>query len=205
VMSTPYNVITVDPDEARHSPWLSLRQVSKAVDPHSAATRRMIEKLFECLNNWPQKGVGLSAPQVGLLARVFVVNIPAARRQAAEPAEVLPGTPPPPPLPPIRMAVINPTLTELSEDMEKAVEGCLSIPEVRGAVPRHTSLRLQGIDEHGQPIDLRVTGLVARVFQHEYDHLDGILYIDRMEPGDPLEAPRPTVAQAEPVLPDPTA
>ena len=172
----------------------SLRRISVPVDPTAPETLRIVERLFECLDNWHQKGVGLSAPQVGILARIFVVNIPHARRKAAERQAADPemengvDTPISEP-PPIRMAVINPVLSELSDEMEKAVEGCLSIPDVRGAVSRHISVRLQGVDQNGDAIDMRVNGFTARVFQHEFDHLQGILYIDRMAAGDNLDWP----------------
>jgi peptide deformylase len=195
-MTTRYSIITVDPDEARQSQYLALRHVSREVDPSAPETKRLVEGLFECLEEGPIRGVGLSAPQVGILARIFVVNIREQRKRTYRaPGEVDPSDSTeqtPSDFSPIRMAVINPVLTELSVDKENDYEGCLSIPGYRGPVPRHKRLRVQGYDENGSQIDMIVEDFVARVFQHEIDHLDGILYVDRMEPDDIIEiAPMP--------------
>jgi peptide deformylase len=72
--------------------------------------------------------------------------------------------------------LINPRLTPIGDDIEQGWEGCLSVPGMRGLVPRHRELHYEGVDLHGQPIERRVSGFHARVVQHEVDHLDGILY-----------------------------
>jgi peptide deformylase len=190
---TRYSIITIDPDDVRSGKNLALRAVSHEVDPLSPDTQRVIAGLFDLLENGPQKGVGLAAPQVGILSRIFVVNIKALRKPAYTDPDA-PSITDEPPLhdpTPLRMAVVNPVFSELSEDKVKDYEACLSIPGYRGAVPRHHRLRVQAFNEHGEAIDMIVEGFVARVFQHEYDHLEGILYLDRMDSKNPLEIPPP--------------
>lgn len=108
-------------------------------------------------------GVGLAAPQIGVNLRVVIFEV--SRNPRYPDAETVPQT-----------VLINPVLTPLSGDMEEGWEGCLSVPGMRGLVPRYTSLRYQGRDEYGALIDRTVSGFHARVVQHECDHLDGILY-----------------------------
>jgi len=108
-------------------------------------------------------GAGLAAPQIGEQLRVVIFGL--ARNPRYPNAEPVPYT-----------VLINPVVTPLSEDLEEGWEGCLSVPGMRGVVPRYTQLRYQGYDQFGVPIDRNVNGFHARVVQHEYDHLDGILY-----------------------------
>jgi len=108
-------------------------------------------------------GAGLAAPQIGEQLRVVIFGV--ARNPRYPSAEPVPYT-----------VLINPIITPLSEDLEEGWEGCLSVPGMRGVVPRYTQLRYQGYDQFGEPIDRSVSGFHARVVQHEYDHLDGILY-----------------------------
>jgi peptide deformylase len=192
-MPPRYTIINVSPDEARTGQYLALRQVSQPVDPYAPETKAIIEALFDCLENGPVKGRGLAAPQVGILARIFVVNIPNLRPKSYG---IDPNAPPiaetrtDPPLDytfPIRTAVINPVITDLTGDTDKDYEACLSIRGVRGPVPRYRKIRVTGFNELGKPIDMVLDDSVARVFQHEADHLDGILYVDRMGTSDELE------------------
>jgi peptide deformylase len=108
-------------------------------------------------------GVGLAAPQIGVNLRVVIFEV--SQNPRYPDAETVPQT-----------VLINPVLTPLSEAMEDGWEGCLSVPGMRGLVPRYTHLRYQGRDEYGALIDRTVSGFHARVVQHECDHLDGILY-----------------------------
>ena len=108
-------------------------------------------------------GVGLAAPQIGVDLRVVIFEVNQNPRYPD--AETVPQT-----------VLINPVLTPLSDVMEEGWEGCLSVPGMRGLVPRYTHLRYQGRDEYGALIDRTVSGFHARVVQHECDHLDGILY-----------------------------
>lgn len=108
-------------------------------------------------------GAGLAAPQIGVGLQVVIFEVGANPRYPD--AESVPFT-----------VLINPLLTALSDTMEAGWEGCLSVPGMRGLVPRHTDLRYQGFDAAGKPVDRRVSGFHARVVQHEVDHLHGILY-----------------------------
>ncbi len=108
-------------------------------------------------------GAGLAAPQIGIDLQVVIFGVEPNERYPQ--AEEIPDT-----------VLINPVLTPLSDELEEDWEGCLSVPGLRGMVPRHTRLRYQGYDEKGNRIDRSVTGFHARVVQHEYDHLLGILY-----------------------------
>ena len=113
-------------------------------------------------------GAGLAAPQIGVSLQVVIFGVTQNPRYPD--AEAVPQT-----------VLINPLLTPLDDEEEEGWEGCLSVPGLRGVVPRYTHLRYQGFDEKGQPIDRSVTGFHARVVQHECDHLMGILYPMRIE------------------------
>jgi peptide deformylase len=108
-------------------------------------------------------GAGLAAPQIGVSLRVVIFGF--ERNERYPDAEAVPFT-----------ILCNPVLTPLGEEFEEGWEGCLSVPGMRGLVPRHARLRYAGFDEHGRAIDREASGFHARVVQHECDHLDGILY-----------------------------
>ena len=108
-------------------------------------------------------GAGLAAPQIGVGLQVVIFGVDTNPRYPE--AEAVPYT-----------VLINPVLSALSDRMEEAWEGCLSVPGMRGRVPRHQALRYRGFDERGMPIDRSVSDFHARVVQHEVDHLSGILY-----------------------------
>ncbi len=114
-----------------------------------------------------QDGAGLAAPQIGVPLQVVIFGIEHNPRYPD--AEPVPYT-----------ELVNPVLTALSDEMEDGWEGCLSVPGLRGVVPRYTQLRYEGFDPQGRPIRRDVTGFHARVVQHECDHLAGILYPMRM-------------------------
>jgi peptide deformylase len=109
-------------------------------------------------------GAGLAAPQIAVPWRVVIFGTGAPNPRYPN-AEVVPYT-----------VLINPTLTPIGEQIEQGWEGCLSVPGMRGLVPRFAQLHYRGVDQFGAPIDRRVSGFHARVVQHEVDHLDGILY-----------------------------
>jgi len=113
-------------------------------------------------------GAGLAAPQIGVAWRVVIFGTGAANPRYPE-AEIVPPT-----------VLINPELEPLGEEIESGWEGCLSVPGMRGLVPRFRHLRYRGVDERGRRIERQVSGFHARVVQHEVDHLDGILYPMRM-------------------------
>jgi peptide deformylase len=108
-------------------------------------------------------GAGLAAPQIGVALRVVIFEVTQNPRYPH--AESIPFT-----------VLVNPVLTSIGNAMEEGWEGCLSVPGMRGLVPRYQKLRYSGFDERGQPIDRSVDGFYARVVQHECDHLDGVLY-----------------------------
>jgi len=108
-------------------------------------------------------GAGLAAPQIAVPLRVVIFGV--GRNPRYPDAEEVPYT-----------VLINPVITPVQDQVEEDWEGCLSVPGMRGLVPRWHALRYQGRDQHGQPIDRTVSGFHARVVQHETDHLDGILY-----------------------------
>jgi peptide deformylase len=108
-------------------------------------------------------GAGLAAPQIGVLLRVVIFGVHANPRYPS--AEEVPDT-----------VLINPVLEPLGAEMEEGWEGCLSVPGMRGVVPRYKRLRNRGCDENGRPFEREVSDFHARVVQHEVDHLDGVLY-----------------------------
>ena len=109
------------------------------------------------------QGAGLAAPQIGVNLQVVIFGVETNQRYPN--AEEVPFT-----------ILINPRLTPVDDEMEEGWEGCLSVPGMRGLVPRHVNLRYQGFDEKGKKIDRTVTEFHARVVQHECDHLAGVLY-----------------------------
>ncbi len=113
-------------------------------------------------------GAGIAAPQIGVSLQVVMFGV--GKNPRYPDAEEVPFT-----------ILINPTLTPLDDDQEEGWEGCLSVPGMRGLVPRYTHLRYTGVDEKGNSIDRTVTGFHARVVQHECDHLFGVLYPMRVK------------------------
>ena len=113
-------------------------------------------------------GAGIAAPQIGVSLRVVIFGV--GHNPRYPDAEQVPYT-----------VLINPVLKAMCDDMEDGWEGCLSVPGMRGVVPRFTRLHYTGFDQYGQPIDRLVSGFHARVVQHECDHLDGILYPMRIQ------------------------
>ncbi len=128
--------------------------------------RTLVQDMFETMDD--AGGVGLAAPQIDVSLQVMVFGF--------ESSERYPDAPPVP-----RTALINPTIEILSDTLEDGWEGCLSIPGLRGIVPRYASIRYRGVDVEGRPIVCDAHGFHARVVQHEYDHLIGRLYPSRIE------------------------
>ncbi|MBV8781871.1 MAG: peptide deformylase [Phycisphaerae bacterium] len=146
-----------DPLQVINYPDPRLKQVSTPVEDFDAELESLAVRMLELMRE--SKGVGLAAPQVGINRRFFVMN-PTGDPDAAR-------------------VIVNPELSEL-EGSESSEEGCLSIPELRVQIERSAHARLKGFDVHGEPIDLSADGYIARIWQHEFDHLNGILLIDRM-------------------------
>ena len=125
----------------------------------------LIDDMFDTMA--AAQGAGLAAPQIGVALRVVIFGIDDNPRYPD--AEVVPRT-----------VLINPVLTPLSSEIEEGWEGCLSVPGLRGVVPRHARIRYRGLDPLGRPIEREADGFHARVVQHECDHLIGRLYPTRM-------------------------
>ena len=156
-----------------------LRKKARKVDRITSDVRRLVEDMIVTMRDAP--GVGLAAPQVGISQRVIVVEF----AEDEERADVPEGEPPPPP-PKKLYAVINPEITYRSEAMVEGVEGCLSIPGWAGVVNRHEEIEVKGLNRAGGKFKLRAQGWLARIFQHEVDHLDGVLFTDRISGPDHL-------------------
>lgn len=145
-----------------------LRSVAAPVpDPTAPAVRQLIDDMVDSLEE--AGGIGLAAPQIGVLQRVLIFWVPDARATDEPDDGPCPLT-----------ALINPVLEPLDDRMALGWEGCLSIPGLRGEVPRHLRMRVSATTPEGEPFEAIVAGTRARVLQHEVDHLDGILYLDRM-------------------------
>jgi peptide deformylase len=145
-------------------------------DPTQPQIRALVSDMVETMVD--AGGVGLAAPQVHVPLRIVIFHPPAepaedAEEEAAEEAapEVDPGQ---------LTILINPRIEPLTEDTGLGWEGCLSVPGMRGIVPRFTRIRYSGLDLNGHPLSVEAEGFHARVVQHECDHLDGILYPQRM-------------------------
>lgn len=134
-----------------------LRQMAREVEAVTGVHRRLVDDMRATMRG--ASGVGLAAPQVGVLERIFVWEVEDASG-----------------------ALINPVITAHSEEVVADEEGCLSLPGVAYPVERRAGARIEGLDEMGRRVEIESKGLLARVFQHEIDHLDGILFIDRLPP-----------------------
>lgn len=150
-----------------------LRQVARPVDRFDNGLQALIDDMFETLHAAP--GVGLAAPQVGASLRVFVAEWP---EDVEDPESLKP------------YAIVNPVIVKANGE-EEAEEGCLSIPGFVGDVRRATELVVKGKDRYGNKIRLLADGWLARIFQHEIDHLDGILFIDRVDGPDKIRPVQP--------------
>jgi peptide deformylase len=131
-------------------------------DIRSAAFQKLVDDMIDTMHEY--HGVGLAAPQVHEGLRMFVALLdedPDAKSEAA--------------------VIINPEILPNGSEIEEGWEGCLSIPDIRGMVPRYTDIRLQALDRAGRTIELPLKNFPARVAQHETDHLDGVLFFDRMK------------------------
>lgn len=137
-----------------------LRQAAEDVAEVDDEVRGLVRDMFDTM--YDADGVGLAAPQVGLLWRVIVVD---PREEGVEP-----------------LALVNPRVVASGDETDRAEEGCLSIPGVRDVVERPTTATVEALDLDGEPVRLAAEGLLARVLQHEVDHLDGVLFPDRLTP-----------------------
>src|SRR5262245_30903776 len=138
-----------------------LRQRAKPVETFDEPLRQLVSDMFETMQAY--RGVGLAGNQVGVLQRVLVIEVPVENGA------------------PTRLALVNPMLSEASGQQAEE-EGCLSIPGIYEDVKRAMTIRVRARDPEGQPLDFVAEGYLARVLQHEVDHLDGVLFLDRLSP-----------------------
>ncbi len=145
-----------------------LRQQAREIpgaEVTSPPLQRLAADMVETMIDY--EGIGLAAPQVFQSLRLIVLGMP-----DVDPDEegVIPLT-----------VLFNPEFTAMSDERVDGWEGCLSIPDIRGVVPRSAAVNVKGLDAQGQPVELSAEGFFARVLQHEIDHLDGVIFLDRME------------------------
>ncbi len=157
------HIVTVDEDNP------VLKQKARRVREIGPQIQTLIDDMIQTMREAP--GVGLAAPQVGVLVRVIVVQTPEDEDE--------PGSGK-------LYAVINPEIVKASTEIEEGQEGCLSIPGYAGLVNRHSSVMVKGLNRGGKEMRIKAQGFLARVFQHEIDHLEGILFTDRLESADKL-------------------
>lgn len=142
-----------------------LRRAQEVMAFDTPALQALIEDMFDTMHH--ERGVGLAAPQIGVDLRLVIFGF--SHNERYPDAQAVPET-----------ILINPILEVLSDELEEGWEGCLSVPGMRGLVPRYKQLRYSGFDPYGKPIRREVSDFHARVVQHECDHLDGILYPRRI-------------------------
>ena len=152
--------------EMRHLPDAVLRKKAKRVPTIDKSIQRLIDDMLETLQQ--ANGVGLAAPQVGVSLRIVVLKL-----LEEEP-----------------ITIINPKIVRRSGERE-VVEGCLSLPGYVGEIKRSVSMTVKGLNRQGKAIRVKATGLMAQALEHELDHLNGILYIDRVESEDKLRKIEP--------------
>ena len=162
-----------------------LRRKAKKVAKVTPELRKLIDDMIDTMRDAP--GVGLAAPQVGVSERVIVVEY-------AEDDDEAEGAPPPKKK---LYALINPEIVWASEEMVDGTEGCLSIPGWLGDVSRHDAIAVKALNRSGQKVKINAEGWLARIFQHEIDHLDGVLYIDRLVSPDTLRRVQPGEEEIE--------
>ena len=143
-------------------PHPTLRKKSAKVSDFGPDLQQLIEDMIETLHE--NSGAGLAAPQVNVSQRVILVEFGTEENEE---------------IPPTLYVTINPRVTRFSQEIVPGVEGCLSIPGLMGEVERANEIVVEGQDRFGKPLKMRLQGWVARIFQHEIDHVNGILYTDR--------------------------
>ena len=145
-------------------PEPSLRLKAKQVTKFDYELQTLVDSMFETMRDAP--GVGLAAPQIGQSLRLVVVEYTDDEDENARPKKYV---------------LVNPEIVKRSEEMITDIEGCLSLPGLAGTVERHEAVTIKAKNRFGKPLKIEAEGWLARIFQHEIDHLDGVLYIDRAE------------------------
>jgi peptide deformylase len=157
-----------------------LRRKAKPVTKFGKELQTLIDDMIETMRQAP--GVGLAAPQVGISERLAVIEYveeddEEETETATEGVEVTPK----PSKPKQLYVLINPEIVKASEEKVMGIEGCLSIPGLIGEVERHEALQVKALNRHGRPVKFKVDGWLARIFQHEIDHLNGVVFTDLAE------------------------
>jgi peptide deformylase len=140
-----------------------LRRKAQPVNRFDDSLQTLIDDMIETMRDAP--GVGLAAPQVGVSDRLIVVEYPKDDEKEDAPKKLF--------------VVVNPEIKEFSDETEMGVEGCLSVPGYQGEVERSLSVTVKGLTRRGQPMKIKAKGWLARIFQHEVDHLNGVVFTDR--------------------------
>ena len=166
--------------DLKYDPDPILREKAKRIKTFDASLRKLVGDMFETMH--ANKGVGLAAPQIGLSIRVLVAEL------EPNPKEKEKG---------FKVALCNPEIVKESEDMETGPEGCLSIPGWIGDVPRHTAITVKGQTPEGKEVRIKAQDYYARVLQHEIDHLNGILFTDRIVDINTLRRIEPEASEEE--------
>lgn len=148
-----------------------LREEPLDIEENTEAMQTLIDDMIETMRG--AAGLGLAAPQVGKLLRLFVIDLSPMINEAKEDGEALPPQP---------MVFINPEIVWESDEEGEFEEGCLSIPDIRELVVRPNRILIRYLNREFEPAELEIGGMLARVIQHEYDHLEGILFVDHISP-----------------------
>jgi len=143
-----------------------LKRKARPVNKFDKELQTLLDDMVETMRDAP--GVGLAAPQIGLSDRIIVIEY--YEREEDEENEDAPKK---------VWAVINPEIVKASEETMMGIEGCLSIPGLLGEVERHAEVQVKGFNRHGKPMKVKAKGWLARIFQHEIDHLNGVLFTER--------------------------
>ena len=149
-----------------------LRKKAKPVTKFDKELQTLIDDMFETMRDAP--GVGLAAPQINELLQLAVIEY----AEDEDDEEELPEGVEAKPKKKKQYVLINPEIVKASEEKVFGVEGCLSVPNLIGEVERHEALQVKALNRHGKPVKLKVDGWLARIFQHEIDHLNGVLFTD---------------------------
>ena len=157
-----------------------LRRKAKPVTKFGRELQTLIDDMVETMRDAP--GVGLAAPQVGVSERLAVIEYAEEDDEEEETNEIDGAEEAPkPPKPKQLFILINPEIVKASEEKVMGIEGCLSLPSLLGEVERHEALQVKALNRHGKYVKFKVDGWLARIFQHEIDHLNGVLFTDLTE------------------------